>query len=56
MISMEILADSRITQQFQITIPKRVREILKLDAGDLVLFVTDEDGINVMKGEIKIKR
>lgn len=37
------------------TIPKSVRERLKLDNGDLLVFVKDHDNILVKKGTVKIE-
>lgn len=38
---------NKLTSKFQTTIPKEVREKLKLGAGDMVAFEIDQDG-NVM--------
>lgn len=42
---------SRLTIKGQVTIPKDVRDMLGLQAGDLVKFVEEEGGVTVRKGE-----
>lgn len=39
----EFLATAKLTSKGQITIPKIVREILKLDEGDSVFFYVDKN-------------
>jgi AbrB family looped-hinge helix DNA binding protein len=51
---MEIIGDSTVTGKFQITIPKAVREILKLGNGDLLVFVRDGNGIAVKRGKVRV--
>ena len=51
---MEILGDSTVTGKYQVTVPKSVRERLKLDNGDLLVFVRDHDNVVVKKGTVKI--
>lgn len=53
---MKLLGDSKLSSKFQVTVPKSVRKILGLDAGDLIVFVTNHDTILVKKGEVKIER
>ena len=48
----ELLASAKLTSKGQITIPKKVREALKLDEGDMVLFYLDESK-NVKLSNIK---
>ena len=38
-----------LTTKGQLTIPKRIRELLRLDAGDLVDFVVSADGTVQMR-------
>ncbi len=40
-------ARSKITSKFQITIPREVREILKLGAADVIEWEVDEKGVKV---------
>lgn len=54
--SLKVSGDSRLTRKFQVTIPKDVRKVLKLDAGDLVVFVIDQRRVLLKRGEIKIGR
>ena len=48
----ELLASAKLTSKGQITIPKKVRECLNLDEGDMVLFYLDENK-NVKVSNIK---
>jgi AbrB family looped-hinge helix DNA binding protein len=52
---MEILGDSKLTSKFQATVPKRVRDILKLDNGDRLVFARVDGQIVVKKGRIKVE-
>ena len=52
---MKALGDSRLSRKFQVTVPKTVRRLLGLDAGDLLVFVMFRDQVLVKKGEIRIK-
>jgi len=42
---------STISSKGQVTIPKEVREALRVDAGDRVLFVVRDDGIVELRPE-----
>jgi antitoxin PrlF len=42
-------AVSRLTKKYQATIPKRVRDALALEQGDLVSFQVDEEGRVVLE-------
>jgi AbrB family looped-hinge helix DNA binding protein len=50
-----ILGTAKVTGKSQITIPKIVIGKFKLKKGDLVVFVEDERGVLLRKGEITIK-
>lgn len=50
----EILGRSTLTTKGQATIPKKVRELLKLETNDLLIFVKDGDSIGLRKVEIKL--
>lgn len=52
---MEIMGKSTITGRYQLTLPKLVREFLKADNGDLIVFVKDHDRILVKRGTVKIE-
>jgi AbrB family looped-hinge helix DNA binding protein len=52
---MELLGDSKLTTKFQATVPKRVRDILRLDTGDRLVFASDGGQIVVKKGRIKVE-
>jgi len=43
-----------MTGRYQLTLPKSVREFLKADNGDLIVFVKDHDRILVKRGTVKI--
>jgi len=52
---MKILGDSKVTEKFQATIPRVVRELLNLDAGDRVVFVAEKDNVLVKKGRLDVQ-
>lgn len=39
----ELLDTAKLTSKGQITIPKQIRDLLKLEQGDLVVFYADEN-------------
>jgi bifunctional DNA-binding transcriptional regulator/antitoxin component of YhaV-PrlF toxin-antitoxin module len=52
---MRNVGHSRLTGKFQATIPKVVRGFMRLDKGDLLVFVIHRNEVLLKKGEIKIK-
>jgi len=52
---MKIVGDSKVTEKFQATIPKIVRELLSLESGDRVVFVTENDYVMIKKGKLDIQ-
>ena len=45
---------SKVTRKYQITIPKKVRELLDIKVGDEVIWVINEDGsVTLKKVEVK---
>ncbi len=52
---MEVVGKSSITGKFQVTLPKSVREYLRADNGDLLVFIKDHDKIVVKRGTVKIE-
>ncbi|MGA8903913.1 MAG: AbrB/MazE/SpoVT family DNA-binding domain-containing protein [Candidatus Bathyarchaeia archaeon] len=40
---MEVVGKSTITGKYQLTLPKSVREFLRADNGDLIVFIKDHD-------------
>jgi antitoxin PrlF len=52
---MKILGDSKVTEKFQATIPRVVRELLNLESGDRVVFVADQDHVLVKKGRLDVQ-
>ena len=55
MPSMNQLGCSKVTGRSIITVPKAVRELLKLSNGDLVVFVLSHGDIVVKRGKVKIE-
>ena len=55
MPSMKQLGSSKVTGKSIITVPKAVRELLKLNNGDLVVFVVSNNEIVVKRGKVKIE-
>ena len=53
--SLEVVGKSTITGRYQLTLPKRVREFLKAENGDLVVFLKDHDRILVKRGTVKVE-
>lgn len=52
---MKKLVNARLTSKFQATIPKRVRQFLRLGEGDLVVFVIGKNEILLKKGVVKVE-
>ena len=52
---MELLGDSKLTTKYQATVPKRVRDILKLENDDRLVFIRIDDQIVLKKGRIKVE-
>jgi len=52
---MKILGNSKITEQYQATIPRVVRELLDLELGDHVVFVVENDLVLIKKGKLDIQ-
>ena len=48
----EIIGMAKVTAKMQITVPKKVREVLKVKPGDRVLFIMDGDKIVLKKAKI----
>ena len=51
---MKILGDSKLTEKFQATIPRTVRDRLGLSSGDRVVFVLDHDRVLVTRGKLEV--
>jgi len=52
---MKILGDSKVTEKFQATIPRVVRELLNVDSGDRVIFVAENESVSIKKGRLDIE-
>ena len=53
---MEVVGKSTVTGKYQLTLPKCVREFLRADNGDLIVFIKDHDKILVKRGTVKIEK
>jgi len=53
---LDLLGDSKITGKYQVTIPKMVRELLRLENGDLLVFVKEQDAILIKRGKVSIEK
>jgi bifunctional DNA-binding transcriptional regulator/antitoxin component of YhaV-PrlF toxin-antitoxin module len=51
---MKQLGNSRLTSRCQVTVPRIVRRLMKLNKGDLLVFVASRNEIVLKKGEVKI--
>ena len=50
------MAEVTVTSKGQITIPKEIREKMKLQAGDKIIFQTDAEGeLKIKKSNVSIK-
>jgi len=52
---MEIVGKSTLTGRHQLTLPKNVRKFLSADNGDLIVFIKDQDTIQVKRGIVKVE-
>lgn len=52
---MKILGDSKVTGKFQATIPRTVRDMLRLDSGDRLVFLAEHGQVLVKKGKLEIQ-
>jgi AbrB family looped-hinge helix DNA binding protein len=53
--SLEVVGKSTVTGRYQLTLPKRVREFLRAESGDLIVFVKEHDEIVVKRGKVQIE-
>jgi AbrB family looped-hinge helix DNA binding protein len=52
---MKALGDSRLSSKFQVTVPRDIRSLLGLKAGDLLVFVVKGDEVLLKRGEVQIQ-
>ncbi|MGO9646365.1 MAG: AbrB/MazE/SpoVT family DNA-binding domain-containing protein [Candidatus Bathyarchaeia archaeon] len=52
---LQVIGDSRLSGKCQVTIPKRVREVLNVKDGDLLVFVNDRGNICLKRGKVQIE-
>lgn len=52
---MQIIGDSKLSRKFQVTVPKNVRDILRLGSGDRLVFVAEKDRVTVKRGELQVE-
>jgi bifunctional DNA-binding transcriptional regulator/antitoxin component of YhaV-PrlF toxin-antitoxin module len=50
-----VIGKSTLTGRYQLTLPKSVREFLRADNGDFIVFFKDHDRILVKRGTVKIE-
>ncbi len=52
---MKVVGKSTVTGKHQLTLPKSVREFLRAENGDLIVFIKDHGRILVKRGTVKIE-
>jgi AbrB family looped-hinge helix DNA binding protein len=52
---MKVIGDSKVTSKFQATIPPPVRELLRLESGDRIMFLTEGSHVLVKKGKLEVQ-
>ncbi len=52
---MQVVGKSTITGKHQLTLPKSVREFLRAENGDLIVFIKDHGRIVVKRGRVKVE-
>jgi AbrB family looped-hinge helix DNA binding protein len=52
---MKILGHSRLSRKSQATIPKQVTKLLRLNTGDLLVFVKNGQRVLLKRGEVRVK-
>ena len=46
---------AKVMSKWQVTIPKRIRELLNLENGDYVTFVVNRDGVEIQNSNVFIE-
>ena len=46
---------AKVMSKWQVTIPKRIRELLNLENGDYVTFVVNRDGVEIHNSNVFIE-
>jgi AbrB family looped-hinge helix DNA binding protein len=54
-VSLEVVGKSTITGRFQLTLPKQVRELLRAENGDFIVFIKERDMILIKRGTVKVE-
>jgi len=52
---MQQLGNSKVTRRFQVTVPKNVRNLLALGAGDLLVFLEYDGAVVVKRGRVRVE-
>lgn len=52
---MKVVGDSKVSGKFQATIPGPVRELLGLESGDRIMFLTEGCNVIVKKGKLEVQ-
>lgn len=55
-LRMDSLGASKVTRKFQATVPKDVRKHLKLEHGDLLVFLKEDDEILLKRGRVEVDK
>lgn len=48
-MSLNVIAETKIRNRFEATIPKNVRKLMKLETGNFLRFIVGKDGVIVQK-------
>jgi AbrB family looped-hinge helix DNA binding protein len=52
---MQVLGDSKLSRKYQVTVPKNARRLLELDAGDMLIFATENGELLIRRGKLLIE-
>ena len=52
---MKLLGDSKLSKKFQVTVPRKVRDFLRVGSGDLLVFLVEKNAIVIKRGELRIR-
>jgi hypothetical protein len=53
--ALKMLGGSKLSKKFQVTIPRRAREFLRVNSGDLLVFLIEKNAVVVRRGELRIR-
>jgi AbrB family looped-hinge helix DNA binding protein len=52
---LKTIGDSKLSKKFQITVPKRVRQVLRLNSEDLVVFIVKRRDVVIRRGRVTVR-